>query len=186
MNLFVLSYGEGKNILPVGIYAYQEENDGIVTLCKLNDDLTFNDMEVVILPKRKLEKMLKSDKKDINTEKLEKLYDSNYAQNLFDFVSNIDNYLEDEQFFKDEFKNNSIYDGFFTGEKNTLEELGAAYVANGSIINSQYSLMPYEANDMKRTLKKAKDIPTYDEDIKRYQGIIYLDEDIKKGKGFNK
>ena len=39
MNLFVLSYGEGKNILPVGIYAYQEENDGMLSssrdICQL-------------------------------------------------------------------------------------------------------------------------------------------------------
>lgn len=171
MNLFVLSYGEGKNILPVGIYAYQEENDGIVILSKLNDDLIFNDKEVVILPKRKLEKMLKSDKKDINTEKLQKLYDSNYAQNLFDFVSNIDNYLEDEQFFKDEFKNNSIYDGFFTGEKNTLEELGAAYVANGSIINSQYSLMPFNVNKKTKQLVKEKYIDSEDKNKKQGRSL---------------
>lgn len=156
MNLFILSYGEGKDIFPVGIYTVQEENDGIVTLCKLNDDLTLNDMEVVILPKRKLLKMLNTDKKDINTEKLEKLYDNNQVQNLFNFVSTIDNYFEDDSFLKDQFRNNSIYDGFFTGEKNTLEELGAAYVANGSIINSQYSLMPYSVSSKVKKLVKVK------------------------------
>ena len=169
---FVLSYGESDNIIPVGIYKFFEEDDEVVTLCKLNKDLTFDEKDAIFMPKRKLEKLLDSQKEHANNTKLLGIYNDRSTEDLVTYIELLEEMLKDETLFKANLKNDPNYDSLLQGKGSNINELNAFYVANGRIASSQYSLMPYKVDQMVKKLELVKTMNRYvDSDIKQGRSL---------------